>query len=178
VFQAPDLLASARPAGLSLSIVGGAALVGAMRHRADVLLGGIACGMTLLLAVVLHAHVAAEPLFTWKPTADALVAAITPDTEVIFEAPIEYQQVGGLAFYARRQITLLAPPGFVAPDYLVGQVEHMFLDRSVLPERWRSGKPVAFVSDPQQRRDTPQGLVPEPFRVVTHQGDRWVLVNF
>jgi hypothetical protein len=54
----------------------------------------------------------------------------------------------------------------------------MFISRDELDRRWRSGRPVAIVSDPQQRRDAPEGLVPVPFHVLDRFGDRWVLTNF
>jgi hypothetical protein len=54
----------------------------------------------------------------------------------------------------------------------------MFISRDELDRRWHSGRPVAIVSDPQRRRDAPDGLVPAPFHVLDRFGDRWVLTNF
>ncbi|TMA37990.1 MAG: hypothetical protein E6J79_08550 [Deltaproteobacteria bacterium] len=128
-------------------------------------------------AVVVRAEVVVGPLFSWQPVAAAL--ATTPaGTDVVFEAPEEYQIVGGLAFYARRRITLLEPPGFVPPTYLAGQTDDMFVSRTELARRWSSGRPVALVSDPQRRRDDPTGLAPGPFHVLARFGDRWVVTNF
>jgi len=96
----------------------------------------------------------------------------------VYEAPEEYQLVGGLVFYTGRRITLLEPPGgFIPPTYLAGQMQGMFLARSEFERRWRAGERLAFVSDSQRRRDDPQGIVPEPFHVIGRFGDRWVLSN-
>jgi hypothetical protein len=97
---------------------------------------------------------------------------------VVFEAPQEYQIVGGLAYYANRPITLLAVPGFVPPTYLADAAATMFLPRPEFERRWLSGAHLALVSDPQQHRERPSGLVPGPFRVHARFGDRWVLTNF
>jgi hypothetical protein len=115
-------------------------------------------------------------LFSWRPVARAL-AAVPPDVEIVFEAPEEYQLVGGLAFYTGRPITLLAIPGFVPPTYLAADVRHMFLPRDEFARRWRAGDRFAFVSDPQRRREDPAGLVPGPFHVLGRFGDRWVLAS-
>lgn len=176
IADAPALLALVRPAA-SVALLGGVlvALAGVRRH-ADALVGSLALAMIPLVGIVLRAEAAAEPLFSWRPVADALVASVSPETEIVFEAPEEYQLVGGLAFYTRRQITLLKPPGrFIPPTYLAGQIEHMFLAREDFERRWRAGDPLAFVSDAQRRRDDPHGLVPDPFRVIGRYGDRWIL---
>src|SRR5436190_7387702 len=131
-----------------------------------------------LAAIVLRAEGVAEPLFSWRPVARALVAAVPPEVAVVFESPEEYQQVGGLAYYTERRITLLEPPGFVPPTYLAGHAREMFLARPAFERRWRAGERLAFVSDPQRRRDEPTGLVPSPFHVLGRFGDRWVLTSF
>ncbi len=105
-------------------------------------------------------------------------AAVPSEVEVVFESPEEYQQVGGLAYYAERRITLLEPPGFAPPTYLAGRTGDMFLPRAAFERRWRAGERLAFVSDPQRRRDEPAGLVPAPFHVLGRFGDRWVLTSF
>src|SRR5437867_139473 len=130
--------------------------------------------MNPLVGNVLRAEVVAEPLFSWRPVARALVAAVPADTEIVFESPQEYQLVGGLAYYTERPITLLAPDGFVPPTYLAPHIDGMFVPRDAFERRWRAGERLAFVSDPQRRRDTADGLVPPPFRVVGRFGDRWV----
>jgi hypothetical protein len=54
----------------------------------------------------------------------------------------------------------------------------MFITQKEFDRRWTSGQPMAIVSDPQQRRDDAQGVVPPPFDVLARFGDRWVLTNF
>jgi hypothetical protein len=177
IAEAPDLLALARPAASVLAVGGLLALVASVRRRVDVLVATLAVAMVALVGIVLRAEVAAEPLFSWRPIANVLTASVAPDTEVVFESPEEYQIVGGLVFYARRRITLLEPPGFVPPTYLVDLTDSMFLARGEFERRWRAGERLAFVSDSQRRRDDPHGLVPDPFHVIGRFGDRWVLSN-
>jgi hypothetical protein len=100
-----------------------------------------------------------------------------PDTTVVFEAPEEYQLVGGLSFYLRRRVVLLEPPGFVPPTYLAGQLARVFQDRAAFAARWRSGAPTVFVSDLQRHRDDPATLVPPPVHVLGRSGWRWLLTN-
>jgi 4-amino-4-deoxy-L-arabinose transferase-like glycosyltransferase len=178
IVQVPVFLELALPAALTL-VAGGALLaVAAMRRRPDAMVGVLALATVPVAAIVLGAEIVAEPLFSWRPLARALVAAVPRDVDVVFEAPEEYQLVAGLAYYAERPIDLLSPPGFVPPTYLARDVDSMFLARPVFERRWRDGERLAFVSDPQQRRDTPDGLVPSPFHVVGRYGDRWLLTSF
>ena len=149
----------------------------AARRRPDGLVAVLALATVPLAVIVLRAEVEAEPIFSWRPLAHALAATVPPDTEIVFEAPHEYQLVGGLAYYTERRITLLLPPGFVPPRYLVGRTEEMFLPRETFARRWRAGERLALVSDPEQRRETPDGLVPPPFHVIARFGDRWVLAR-
>jgi len=154
------------------------AALAALGRRPDWLVAALAASMVPLAAVVLRAEGVAEPLFSWRPAARALVAAVPREVEVVFESPEEYQQVGGLAYYSERRITLLEPPGFVPPSYLAGHTREMFLARAAFERRWRAGERLAFVSDPQRRRDEPAGLVPAPFYLLGRFGDRWVLTSF
>jgi hypothetical protein len=128
--------------------------------------------------IVLRAEVEAEPLFSWRPVARALVAGVPPEVPIVFEAPEEYQLVGGLAFYTGRRIELLEPPGFVPPTYLARTARDMFVPRPVFMQRWLAGERLAFVSDPQRRREDASGLVPGPFHVLGRFGDRWALTSF
>ncbi|HLK11694.1 MAG TPA: glycosyltransferase family 39 protein [Candidatus Binatia bacterium] len=175
--ETPGLGGLVEPAGLVLLGAGAATAVAALGRRAWGVLASLAVLGAAFTAIVLRAEVLAEPIFSWRPVARAL-ADLPADTEVVFEAPQEYQIVGGLAYYADRPITLLAVPGFVPPTYLAGAVGTMFLARPAFERRWMSGAHVALVSDPQQRRDRPDGLVPGGFRVHARFGDRWVLTNF
>ncbi|HLY36698.1 MAG TPA: glycosyltransferase family 39 protein [Candidatus Binatia bacterium] len=177
ILQAPGFLALAVPAAAALATAGVLLATVAVRRRADGLIAALALATVPLVVIVLRAEVEAEPLFSWRPLAHALVAAVPADAEIVFEAPEEYQLVGGLAYYTERRITLLAPPGFVPPTYLAGHMDDMFLGRETFARRWRAGERLAFVSDPQQRRETPDGLVPAPFHVIGRFGDRWVLAR-
>src|SRR5438067_2351338 len=176
--QVPGLLALVAPAAAVVAGAGVLAALAALGRRPDWLVAALAASMVPLAAVVLRAEVLAEPLFSWRPAARALVAAVPREVEVVFEAPEEYQQVGGLAYYSERRITLLEPPGFVPPTYLAGHTREMFLARAAFERRWRAGERLAFVSDPQRRRDEPAALVPAPFYLLGHFGDRWVLTSF
>ena len=176
--QVPGLLALAAPAALVVAGAGALTALAAFGRRADWLVAALAASMVPLATIVLRAEGVAEPLFSWRPVARALVAAVPPEVEVVFESPEEYQQVGGLAYYTERRITLLEPAGFVPPTYLAGRTQEMFLARAAFERRWRAGERLAFVSDPQRRRDEPAGLVPPPFHVLGRFGDRWVLTSF
>ncbi len=178
LLQAPELLALAVPAGAVFAAAGMLLAIAALWRRPEWLVGALALATVPMLVIVLRAEVEAEPLFSWRPLARVLAAAVPPDVEVVFEAPEEYQLVGGLAYYARRRIDLLEPPRFVPPTYLAGTTGDMFLSRAAFERRWRDGERLAFVSDPQQRRDVPDGLVPAPAHVLGRFGDRWLLASF
>jgi hypothetical protein len=151
-----------------------AALRGAWREAG----AALAIVAAVTSAISARALVIATPLFSWKPAAAAIRAAGVPDAEIVFEAPIEYQLVGGLAFYLGRSVTLLEPAaGFVPPTYLVGRMEGMFLPRAAFAARWAQDRPMLLVSDPLVRRDDPDGVVPGPFERVARFGDRWILAN-
>jgi hypothetical protein len=174
----PQLLTLVRPAAWAV-LLGGTVLAVAVRARRAV---GVAIGLGAIalpmLAILMRAHAEAEPVFSWRPLAREIVAHIPPTAEIVFEAPQEYQQVGGLAFYTGRRITVLEPAGgFTPPAYLAPYRDTMFLRRADLAQRWLGPELVAFVSDPQKRRDSPAGLVPGPFHVVARSGGRWLLVN-
>jgi len=176
IADAPELLALVRPAASVVLIGGVLAALASFWRRPDLLVGSLAVSMIPLVGIVLRAEVAAEPLFSWRPVATMLTASLSPETEIVFEAPEEYQLVGGLAFYTRRRITLLEPAvRFIPPTYLRGQMDAMFLSRPDFERRWRAGERLALVSDSQRRRDDPHGLVPDPFHVIGRFGDRWVL---
>jgi 4-amino-4-deoxy-L-arabinose transferase-like glycosyltransferase len=176
--QAPGLMALIVPASLSVGVAG-VLIAGAVLSRsATAVVGAVAVGTVPLLAILVRALIEAEALFSWHPVARALTR-VPAETEVVFQAPVEYQIVGALDFYLGRSVTMLEPSaGYTPPTYLNGRMKGMFISRDELDRRWHSGRPVAIVSDPQQRRDTPDGLVPVPFHVLDRFGDRWVLTNF
>jgi 4-amino-4-deoxy-L-arabinose transferase-like glycosyltransferase len=176
--QEPRLIALAAPAGAA-ALAGGILLAWAtLRRQASLGAAGLAVFTIPLLVIVLRAEVVAEPLFSWKPVGEALVRRVPADVEIVFESPEEYQLVGGLVFYTGRPITMIEPANFVPPTYLESQVKHMFLARSEFDRRWTAGIPLAFVSDPQRRRESAEGLVPGPLHVLGRFGDRWILTNF
>jgi 4-amino-4-deoxy-L-arabinose transferase-like glycosyltransferase len=174
----PQLLGLVHPAALTL-LLGGALLALAVRTRRA---GGVPIALALLavpmMVILMRAQAGVEAVFSWRPLAREIAARIPPTAEVVFGAGQEYQQVGGLAFYTGRHITVLEPPGgFTPPSYLVPVRDTLFCSRSDFTRRWLGPELVAFVSDPQKRRDSPMGLVPGPFHVVARSGDRWLLVN-
>lgn len=176
--QEPRLIALAGPAGTA-ALAGGVMLAWGTRwRRASLGAAGLAVFTIPLLVIVLRAEVVAEPLFSWKPVGEALARRVPADVEIVFESPEEYQLVGGLVFYTGRPITMIEPANFVPPTYLESQVKHMFLARSEFDRRWSAGIPLAFVSDPQRRRESAEGLVPGPLHVLGRFGDRWILTNF
>ena len=176
--QAPGLMALILPASMVACWAGLLFVAaGLVRNTTAIVAAGVV-GIAPLLAILIRALIAAEALFSWRPVARAL-ERIPPSTEIVFQAPVEYQIVGGLDFYLGRAVTMLEPAGgFTPPTYLEGDTHDMFITRDELDRRWVSGRPLAIVSDPQQRRDAPDGLVPAPFHVLERFGDRWVLTNF
>ncbi len=176
--QLPALLGLVLPAA-SVVLLGGAALAWAVAIRRA---GGVGMALALLcvpmLTILLRAQARAEAFFSWRPLARAIDAQLPAAVEIVFEAPQEYQQVGGLAFYTRRRITILEPRGgFTPPTYLDAYRDTLFLSHADFARRWAGREPLAFVSDPQRRRDRPDGLVPGPFHILARSGDRWLLTN-
>ncbi|HWP64288.1 MAG TPA: glycosyltransferase family 39 protein [Candidatus Limnocylindria bacterium] len=167
------------PIAGGILLAGGAAIgAAALVRRGRLALAALVATTAAFEAVVVAGTVAVAPLLSWKGVAGAIVSRVGRDAEIVFEAPVEYQLVGGLDFYLQRDVTLLEPAGgFVPPTYLEGRVEGMFIDRMELERRWQEAAPVVFVSDPTRRRDRPEELVPEPFVVLARFGNRWVLGN-
>ncbi len=176
--QVPQLIALVLPAGVVVGLGGLLALWAVAGRRPQAFALALAAVIVPMLGIVLRAEAMAEPLFSWKPAAEALVARVPADVETVFESPEEYQLVGGLVFYTQRRITLLEPAGFIPPTYLEMHAGGMFLSRADFETRWRSGTPLALVSDPQRRRDQPTDVVSAPVHVVGRFGDRWILTNY
>ena len=176
--QAPALAPLPALAGVVLAIGGGGAAAAAAARHGRVALAcllGAAIGFS---AITVHALAVVSPLFSWREIAAAIDRGVGREAEVVFEAPVEYQLVGGLDFYLGRDVTLLEPPGgFVPPTYLEGYAREMFVSRQEFERRWREPRPLVMVSDPTRRRDDADGMVPPPFSVVARIGDRWVLGN-
>jgi len=177
IAQAPELSRLVWPAAALVVVAGIGVAAAALRRRAGALAAVLAVAGAGGAAVVLYAEIVVAPLFTWQPVAAAL-ATTPPDTDVVFEAPEEYQIVGGLAYYLGRRVTLIEPAGFVPPTYLAGHTAEMFVSSADVARRWTSGQRIALVSDPQRRRDDPSGLAPGPYHVLARFGDRWVVTNF
>jgi len=176
--QAPGLMALITPGAIVACWAGMLFLLAAIARSARAVVGAGVVGIVPFLVILVRALIEAEALFSWRPTAQSM-AGLPPATEVVFEAPIEYQIVGGLDFYLGRSVTMLEPPGgYTPPTYLEGRTEGLFITRDALDRRWTSGRPMTIVSNPQRRRDMPDGLVPPPFHVLARFGDRWILTNF
>ncbi len=176
--QAPGLMALVGPASLVTCWAGALFLGAALWRRATGILGAGILGTVPFLVILVTALIQAEALFSWRPVARAL-GRVPVETDIVFQAPVEYQIVGALDFYLRRPVSMLEPPGgYTPPTYLEGRMHGVFITREEFERRWRSGRPVALVSDPQTRRDAPEGLAPPPFHVLDRFGDRWVVTNF
>jgi 4-amino-4-deoxy-L-arabinose transferase-like glycosyltransferase len=176
IAEVPELLGLLAPACAVMLVGGALSALAVTRQWPRMMLVGLAASAVPMVGIVLRAEALAEPLFSWRPVA-RVIASVPPEMEIVFEAPEEYQIVGGLAYYTGRHITLLEVPGYVPPSYLTEQAKTMFLPRVEFERRWQAGVPQVFVSDSQRRRDTPDGLVPGAFEVLAHFGDRWVLTN-
>jgi 4-amino-4-deoxy-L-arabinose transferase-like glycosyltransferase len=175
--RAPGLMALVTPSAM-VACWAGLVFVGAgVARRADGIVAAGVLGTTPFLVILVSALIAAEPLFSWRLVARSM-ERIPVDTEVVFQAPVEYQVVGALDFYLGRTVVILEPPGgYTPPTYLEGRMQGLFISPEELERRWHSDRAVAVVSDPQQRRDAPEGLVSAPFHVLDRFGDRWVLTN-
>ena len=175
--RASPLTALVRPVGVGLTALGVVLAATAWRRHALAFVTALGVGSVVTIPIIVRAHVLAEPLFSWKPVAQAIEERLPEGIEVAFEAKEEYQLVGGLAYYLGRHVTLLELPGFFPPTYLESHFRSMFLPRERFLERWHAGEPTAVVSDPEVRRDTSDGIVPAPYHVVARFGDRWLLSN-
>src|SRR5439155_22033091 len=147
IAQAPELSRLVWPAAAVVVVAGIGVAAAALRRRAGALAAVLAVAGAGGAAVVLYAEIVVAPLFPWQPVAAAL-AITPPDTDVVFEAPEEYQIVGGLAYYLGRRVTLIEPPGFVPPTYLAGHTAEMFVSSADVGRRWTPGQLLALVSDP------------------------------
>jgi hypothetical protein len=177
IAEIPELTGVVTPVSLAF-LAGGMLLLLAVRRRsARGALAGMMLAALPLAVIAVRAEVAMEPLLSWRPLVRAVLDRTPPSAGIIFEAPEEYQVVGGLAFYTGREITLLEVPGFVPPTYLSEERRAMFLPRDELQRRWRAGEPLVLVSNPQLVRDAPPDIVPAPSRVVFWSHGQWALTN-
>jgi hypothetical protein len=127
-----------------------------------------------LLPFVHLAHERAEPLFSWRPFARLIQEATPTKSRVFFRAEDEYQLCGGLNYYLRQRIDLLAPPGWVPPTFLVGRIDRLFTPRAEFVQNWYAGTAV-LVSDAVITLDDEAQLVPSPYVVVARAGERVLL---
>lgn len=139
------------------------------------LLGGAVLAMTPLIHTGL---VAIAPVNSSAPVAEVLRRqAAFEGANIVFEAPIEYQNCAGLNFYVRRKIALLEPSGFVDPPYLAPHHNELFINRAQLAALW-TNTPILFVSDPLAAASRPLGeVVPEPFFPLARTANRWIVSN-
>src|SRR5437773_2742653 len=79
--QVPGLLALVAPAAAVVAGAGVLATLTALGRRPDWLVAALAASMVPLAAVVLRAEGVAEPLFSWRPVARVLVAAVPREVE-------------------------------------------------------------------------------------------------
>ena len=175
--QCHDLTFIARVFFATLSAAAVVALI-AMRLQ-PLAIAPLLAAVTLSMMPLVHRGlVAIAPVNSSAPTADLLQDAVGDiPAEIVFEAPTEYQHVAGLNFYLRRRITLLRPPAFVDPPYLRPYSDGLFIDRTELADLWQSTR-LFFVSDPlAPSTRTIHEIVPEPYYVLAHSGNRWIVSN-
>jgi hypothetical protein len=164
--------AVAATVGLGL---GTAAVLFGRRRAAGATLAVVATAL-VLFGFVQIAHERVEPLFSWRRFAETIRADFPADTPVFFRAPDEYQLCGGLDFYMRRYVALLAPPHWVSPTFLVGRTDRLFTPRAAFVRAWRNG-PAILVSDDVAGPGDEAALVPGPYAVVARAGARVLLCS-
>jgi len=169
-----DLDALARSAGLVLAgILSGMALLLA-RHRTRLAMGVGVAGTAALLLVVQVAHERTEALFSWRPFAEMIHARAPDGARVFFRASDEYQLCGGLEYYLRQPLDLLAPSGWVPPTFLAGRAERLFTSPAELARLWREGG-TFWVSDDVAPPGAEGKLAPAPHTLVARAGSRVLL---
>ena len=166
--------ALARPTGLLLAAaLSGMGLLLA-RHRTRLALAVGVAGTAALLVVVQVAHERVEALFSWRPFAQMIHDRAPNGARVFFRASDEYQLCGGLEYYLRRPVDLLAPPGWVPPTFLAGRTERLFTSPAELGRAWREGD-AFWVSDDVEAPGTEGKLAPAPHALVARAGSRVLL---
>jgi len=164
----------ARPTGLLLAAVlsGMALLLATQRTRLAMGIG--VAGTAALLFVVQLAHERAEALFSWRPFAEIIHTRAPNGARVFFRASDEYQLCGGLEYYLRQPLDLLAPPGWVPPTFLAGRTERLFTSPAELARVWREGG-TFWVSDDVTPPGAEGKLAPGPHTLVARAGSRVLL---
>jgi len=174
----PDLSASALVPLVRPALVGfGSALLAAAAfaafRRAGLATAAVLSGAVAVLVCVQLAHERVEPLFSWRPFA-AAVRRDAPEARVFFRAEDEYQLCGGLDYYLRRNVALLAPPGWVPPTFLAGRTDRLFTPRAELIEAWAHGDAILVADDVAGPADEAR-LAPGPYAVALRAGERVLL---
>src|SRR5207244_11089179 len=82
-------------------------------QRTRLAMGIGVAGTAALLFVVQLAHERAEALFSWRPFAEIIHTRAPNGARVFFRASDEYQLCGGLEYYLRQPLELVAPAGLV-----------------------------------------------------------------
>jgi len=163
-----------RPTGLLLAgTLTGMALLLAT-HRTRLAMGIGVAGTAALLLVVQVAHERTEPLFSWRPFAEMIHARAPDGARVFFRASDEYQLCGGLEYYLRQPLDLLAPSGWVPPTFLAGRAERLFTSPAELARLWREGG-TFWVSDDVAPPGAEGKLAPAPHTLVARAGSRVLL---
>ena len=134
---------------------------------------GIA-GTAALLVVVQVAHERVEALFSWRPFAQMIHDRAPNGARVFFRASDEYQLCGGLEYYLRQPLDLLAPPGWVPPTFLAGRAERLFTSPAEVGRVWREGA-AFWVSDDVAPPGAEGQLAPAPHALVARAGSRVLL---
>ena len=183
LLRSPRLAAAAgslaplcRIAGTVL-VVGGAAAAVLFVRRSVLGFAALAVASAVAAVLTVVAQGPLAPIASWQPAAATIAARLPADTEVVFDAPDEYQIVGGLAYYLGHAVTVLEPPGFTPPTFLAGRIGEAFVQPDELARRWRSGRPMVFVSDPYNPRPLPDPRAPIPHTELGVVGPVRLLTN-
>ena len=173
-FTGLGLDALVRPTGLLLAAVLSGMAVLLATQRARLAMGIGIAGTAALLVVVQVAHERVEALFSWRPFAQMIHDRAPNGARVFFRASDEYQLCGGLEYYLRQPLDLLAPPGWVPPTFLAGRAERLFTSPAEFGRIWREGA-AFWVSDDVAPPGAEGKLAPAPHALVARAGSRVLL---
>ncbi len=143
-------------------------------RRTRLALGIGVAGTMALLAIVQIAHERVEALFSWRPFAEQIHDRAPHGARVFFRASDEYQLCGGLGYYLRQPLDLLAPAGWVPPTFLAGRAGRLFTSPAEFEQAWRAGG-AFWVSDDVAPPGAEERLVPGPHTLVARAGTRVLL---
>src|SRR5207244_5925109 len=106
---------------------------------------------------------------SWRRSTAMFPGGARVGGHVFFRAPGEYQLCGGLEYYLRQRLALLAPPGWVPPTFVAGRTERLFTSPAELARVWREGG-TFWVSDDVAPPGTEGKLAPGPHTLVARAG--------